>query len=170
MIELLRDWRRPINFGLFIVCALLLAWAYYLEYVVGLEPCPLCIFQRLAFLAMALVLLIAAAHHPGGWGAKVYGVLLLAAAGAGVALALRHLYLQSLPPDQVPACGPGLDYMMDTFPLLEVIRTVLSGSGECAEVQKVWGLTIPAWTLMGYIGIGGLGVLTNFAGRSGRRA
>lgn len=170
MIELLRDWRRPINFGLFIVCALLLAGAYYLEYVVGLEPCPLCIFQRLAFLVMALVLLIAAAHHPRGLGAKVYGVLLLAAAGTGIALALRHLYLQSLPPDQVPACGPGFDYMLDTFPLLEVIRTVLSGSGECAEVQKVWGLTIPAWTLMGYLGIGGLGVLTNFAGRSGRRA
>lgn len=164
MITMLRDWRRPINFGLFVVCALLLAWAYYLQYVVGLEPCPLCIFQRMAFLAMAVVLLIAAAHHPRGWGAKVYGVLLLVAAGTGVALAVRHLYLQSLPPDQVPACGPGLDYMLDSFPLLEVIRTVLSGSGECAEVQKVWGLTIPAWTLMGYLGIGGLGVLSNFAG------
>lgn len=164
MITMLRDWRRPINFGLFVVCALLLAWAYYLQYVVGLEPCPLCIFQRMAFLAMAVVLLIAAAHHPRGWGAKVYGVLLLVAAGTGVALAVRHLYLQSLPPDQVPACGPGLDYMLDSFPLLEVIRTVLSGSGECAEVQKVWGLTIPAWTLMGYVGIGGLGVLSNFAG------
>lgn len=164
MITMLRDWRRPINFGLFIVCALLLAWAYYLQYVEGLEPCPLCIFQRLAFLAMAVVLLVAAAHHPRGWGSNVYGVLLLAAAGTGVALALRHLYLQSLPPDQVPACGPGLDYMLDAFPLLDVIRTVLSGSGECAEVQKVWGLTIPAWTLMGYVGIGGLGMLANFSG------
>ena len=169
MIAMLREWRRPINFGLFIVCALLLAWAYYLEYVEGLEPCPLCVFQRLAFLGLGVVLLIAAAHHPRGWGAKSYGGLILVAAGAGVALAVRHLYLQSLPPDQVPACGPGLDYMLDTFPLLETIGTVLAGSGECAEVQKVWGLTIPGWTLMGYLGIGGLGIVTNFLGGSGRR-
>lgn len=168
MIATLREWRRPINFALFLICAVLLAWAYYLEYVQGLEPCPLCIFQRLAFLAMALVLLVAAAHHPRAWGARVYAGLLLLGAGAGVALALRHLYLQSLPPDQVPVCGPGLDYMLETFPLLETIRTVLAGSGECAEVDKIWGLSIPAWTLMGYLGIGGLGVLTNLAGGRAR--
>lgn len=161
MIEMLREWRRPVNFGLFAVCAVLLGWAYYLQYVQGMEPCPLCIFQRAAFLALAVILLLAALQHPLRWGGKVYAGLLLVAAGVGVALSLRHLYLQSLPPDQVPACGPGLDYMLETFPLMEAIRTVLEGSGECAEVEKVWGLSIPVWTLMGYLGIGGLGVLTN---------
>jgi disulfide bond formation protein DsbB len=170
MIDMLREWRRPINFGLFVICTVLLAWAYYLQYAEGMEPCPLCIFQRVAYLALAVVLLAAAAHHPRGWGTHVYAGLIFLAAGAGVALALRHLYLQGLPPDQVPSCGPGLDYMLDTFPLMEAIGTVLAGSGECAEVEKVWGLTIPAWTLMGYLGIGGLGLLANLAGRRGSRA
>lgn len=165
MIDTLRDRRRPVNFALFAVCAALLAWAYYLQFVEGLEPCPLCIFQRMAFFAMAVIFLAATVHHPRRWGSGVYAVLILIAAGIGVALALRHLYLQSLPADQVPACGPGLAYMLNNFPLLETIRTVLEGSGECADVEKFWGLTIPAWTLMGYLGIGGLGILANLPRR-----
>lgn len=133
-------------------CALMMMVALWLQYGVGLEPCPLCIFQRVAVLAAALVFLIAAIHNPRGWGGSVYGVLGLAAVGGGIAVAGRHVWLQSLPPNKVPSCGPGLDYMMEVLPLWDVLSRVLSGSGECAEIDGVWlGLALPQWTLIGFV-------------------
>ncbi|MEC9483588.1 MAG: disulfide bond formation protein B [Halomonas sp.] len=132
-------------------CALMMVVALWLQYGVGLEPCPLCIFQRVAVLSAAAVFLVAAIHNPRGWGGSVYGVLGLAAVGAGIGVAGRHVWLQSLPPDQVPSCGPGLDYMMEVLPFWDVLSRVLSGSGECAEIEGIWlGLTLPQWTLMGF--------------------
>lgn len=162
MMDRLPAWRRPLNAAGFALCALSLAFAYYLQFVVGMEPCPLCIFQRVGVFALAFVFLIVALHNPRGWGARVYAALLLLTAAIGAAISLRHLYLQSLPPDQVPACGPGLDYLLDSFPLLDTIRVVLSGSGECAEVDLVLGLSVPAWTLMLYVGLGLAGFLVNW--------
>jgi len=133
-------------------CVLMMGVALALQYVAGLEPCPLCIFQRVAVLAAAAIFLIAAIHNPRGHGGVAYGVLGLAAVGGGIAVAGRHVWLQSLPADQVPSCGPGLDYMMEVLPMWDVLSRVLSGSGECAEVKGAWlGITLPQWTLVGFI-------------------
>lgn len=133
-------------------CALMMSVALLLQYVVGLEPCPLCILQRVAVLAAATVFVIAALHNPRGWGSTVYGMLGLVAAGSGIAVAGRHVWLQSLPADKVPSCGPGLDYMMEALPLWDVLSRVLSGSGECAEIDGLWwGMTLPQWTLAGFL-------------------
>ena len=131
------------------ICAAFLGFAYYAQFSMYLDPCPLCIFQRVAFIALGLVCLVAAVHGPKGRGRKVYGVLALLAAGTGAAIAGRHVWLQHLPPDQVPDCGPGLSWMMDTLPLNAVIRKVFTGSGECAKVDwTLLGLSMPEWTLI----------------------
>lgn len=137
------------------ICAGLLGFGLYLQHVDGQEPCPLCIFQRVAFIALGAVFLLAAIHGPGRTGAVVYAVLggLCAATGAG--LAARHVWLQSLPADQVPACGPGLAYMMEQFPLMRMLQSVLSGSGECAEADwRFLGLTIAGWSLLWFVLLG----------------
>jgi disulfide bond formation protein DsbB len=137
----------------FIACAGLLAYAFYVQFQDGLEPCPLCIFQRVAFAVLGLVFLIGGLHAPKvAAGRRVYGVLSVLAAGVGIAIAGRHVWLQNLPPDQVPTCGPGLDYMIDAMPISGVIRKVLTGSGECASVDWTFlGLSMPAWTLVCFV-------------------
>ena len=117
--------RRRFAFALgFLFCAGLLGWAFWLQYGEGLEPCPLCMFQRLVFVVIGLIFLVGTFHEPGRVGAWIYALLLLVASGVGAALAGRQVWLQSLPKDQVPACGMGLSYMLDTMPFLDVIRRV----------------------------------------------
>jgi len=138
----------------FLVCAALMGWAFWLQYGEGLEPCPLCMFQRVAVCAVGLVFLVAFIHNPRRGFARVYAVLTVLFAGAGAGFAARQIWLQSLPKDQVPACGMGLNYMLDTLPLADVIGKVLGGSGECAE--KGWellGLSIAGWTFVFFIGM-----------------
>ena len=155
--------RRLSNLLGFIACLLLLSYGYYLQFYEQLEPCPLCIFQRLGLAALGLIFAIAAVHDPRGWGAKVYGGLIALAAILGGSVSVRHVYLQNLPPDQVPACGPGLDYMLDTFTISETIAKVLRGSGDCAEVSWTFlGLSIPAWTLIAFIILGVAGAVRNW--------
>ena len=134
-------------------CTLMMAVALVLEHVAGLAPCPLCIFQRVAVFAAAAVFAVAAIHNPSGrLGAGVYGALGLAAVIGGILVAWRHLWLQSLPPDEVPSCGPGLDYMMELLPWRDVVAMVLSGSGECAEIDfLLLGISLPGWTLIGFV-------------------
>lgn len=150
----------------FITCTIMLTAAYYMQYGMGLEPCPLCIFQRGATVGMGLAFLLAFLHGPRSWGRFLYGALVAAFAGLGVVLASRHLWLQSLPPDQVPACGPGLQYMLDTFPLMDAVRMALEGSGECAEVHLVLGLSLPLWTLIAFVVIGLFGLWINIRPRA----
>ena len=141
----------------------LMGAALYMEHMMHLEPCPLCIFQRVAVIATGLVAIAAALHNPAQLGVKVYGLLVVLASTVGGALATRQIYLQSLPEDQVPSCGPGLDYLLDVFPMQEVIQMVLVGDGSCAEV--VWtflGVSIPGWTLVGFIGLVTLGLFQAF--------
>lgn len=146
---------RALNWLAFSVCVLSIAAALVMQYGFDLDPCPLCIFQRVAVMAAGVIFLLAALHGPGGWGRRVYGLLSLVAVGVGAALAIRHLWLQSLPPDKVPSCGPGLDYLYETFPLHEVIAKVLHGSGECAAIAgRFLGLTLPGWTLLLFIALG----------------
>ena len=138
----------------FLVCAALMAWAFWLQYGEGLEPCPLCMFQRVAVCAVGIVFLVAFIHNPGRRFAGVYAALTVLFAGAGAAFAGRQIWLQSLPKDQVPACGMGLNYMLETLPLADVIGKVLGGSGECAE--KGWvllGPSIAGWTFVFFIGM-----------------
>lgn len=144
---------RPVALAGVAFCVMMMAVALSLEHIAGLAPCPLCIFQRVAVIAAGLVLALAAWHNPrGGIGKSVYGVLGLAAVGTGAFIAGRHVWLQSLPADEVPTCGPGLEYMMDILPMQEVVAMVLTGSGECAEIDfMLLGLSLPAWTLVGFL-------------------
>jgi protein dithiol:quinone oxidoreductase len=137
----------------FVICAGLLGYALYLEHVQGLIPCPLCTFQRGAFALLALVFLLGGLHSPTAAGGRgFYGILGLAAAGLGIGIAGRHVWLQGLPPDQVPACGPDLAYMMEAFPMGDVLRQVLTGSGECAKVDWAFlGLSMPGWALVWFV-------------------
>lgn len=139
-----------------LACSSLLAFAIFSQRSLLLEPCPLCILQRVAFMALALVFAIGAVHAPRSRnGRRVYGVVAALAAASGAAIAIRHLWLQSLPPDLVPACGPGLAYMLEVFPLSDVIRDVFTGSGECAKVDwRLLGLSMPGWTLIWYVFLG----------------
>ena len=157
------EWRRLRGANLFgfVGCSALLAIAYYLELVMGMEPCPLCMLQRVAMFALGLVFLLAVVHGPRGAGRFVYAGLVLATAGAGGAIATRHLWLQSLPPEQVPACGPGLEFMLGSYPLHDVLLMVLEGSGDCAEVETLFGVTLPAWTLLAFVVIGLFGIWVN---------
>jgi disulfide bond formation protein DsbB len=135
------------------VCAALLAYGYFAQFRLGLEPCPLCIFQRIALIAFGLVCLLAALHNPSAGGRRVYGAVALLAAGSGAAIAGRHVWLQHLPPSAVPDCGPGLDYLLDAFPLGKALRLAFTGSGECAKVDWTFlGLSMPEWTLVWFAG------------------
>jgi len=146
----------------FLACAGLLAYAYYAQFIMHLEPCPLCIFQRIGVFALGLVFLIAAAQDPVGWGRRLYALLLLLAALATAAVAARHLYIQSLPPGSVPSCGASLDFMLKIFSLSEVLAKVLSGSGECAKITwRFLGLAMPAWVLICALGAGAYGLWVN---------
>lgn len=133
------------------VCVALLAYALYAEHVLAMIPCPLCIFQRIAFMIMGVFFLIGGVHAPRGGVRWVYTTGVLLGAVAGIITAGRHLWLQTLPADEIPACGPNLGYMMDAFPFAKVLKMVFTGSGECAKVEPVFGLPMPAWTLLWFV-------------------
>ncbi|HEU0187880.1 MAG TPA: disulfide bond formation protein B [Gallionellaceae bacterium] len=143
-----------------LIIAALFGAALYLQYVLHQEPCPLCMIQRLIFTVMLALFAAATLHNPGRAGAAVYGVLLSLLALTGVAVASRHIWLQHLPKDQVPACGPGLEYMLNNFPMADVWQELMHGSGECAA--KGWtflSLGIPEWSLLWYLLLGTWAVL-----------
>lgn len=147
----------------FLACAVLIGVALYFEHVMNLEPCPLCMVQRVLVIIAGVVFLAAALHGSRGWGTRVYGALTILVGGAGIAVAGRHVWLQHLPEDQVPECGPGLEFMLEAFPLSETIKKVFQGSGECAEV--VWrflGLSIPEWTLIVFCAMAAFGLYLVF--------
>lgn len=138
-----------------LVCLGLLGFALYLQYFEGQEPCPLCILQRGAFLAMMAVFFAGAVHSPKRIGAVIYGALLVLFSGIGAAIAGRQVWLQSLPPERVPECGPGLDYLLSRFPLRQALEKALRGSGECAEVGWTFlGLSIAGWSLVWFVLLG----------------
>ena len=136
---------RQVSFGLFLAAVAGMAFALYLQHGVGLEPCPLCVFQRVGLMGMGLFALIAALHNPTQlWLRRVYAGLAGLSILWSTGVAARHVWLQHLPPEDVPACGPGLDYWLDVFPMKEVIQKVLHGSGECAVIDWTFlGLSLP---------------------------
>ena len=137
--------------GLICVSSLLIAKFYFEDYL-GLEPCYLCITQR-AFIAIAgLLFFIWAAHNPKRLGERLYALLVLGATSAGAYFSLKQLYLQSLPEEQVPQCGPPVDYLFETFPNFEVIAMLLRGDGNCAKIQwEFLSITMPGWVLLIFI-------------------
>jgi disulfide bond formation protein DsbB len=153
----------------FLVCAGLIAFALYLQYYENQDPCPLCLLQRLVYIALMAVFLVAAIHGPGRAGAMVYGGLLLITAGIGAAIAARHVWLQYLPPEQVPECGPGLEFTLRKYPLFQALEKIFAGSGQCAEAGWTFlGLTIAGWSLVWFILLGGFAVYLTVLAR--RRA
>ncbi len=158
--------RRRLNLAGFLACAGLLAYALYTQHYLGLEPCPLCIFQRVGIFALGVVFLVAGLHNPRDWGRYVYSVLIALAALATIGVAGRHLYVQSLPAGAVPSCGAPLEVMLkfasDARGLAEVIRKVLVGGGECQQVNWTFmGLAMPAWVLLCAVVLGTFGVVAN---------
>ena len=134
---------------IFVVCTLLLGFGLFLEHAAGLEPCPLCVFQRIAYIVVGLVALIGAIHNPQILFERIYTSLTLFASLCGAGIAGRQIWLQHLPEDKIPECGPGLEYMLDTFHFTDALRMVLSGSGECAEVNWTFlSFSIAEWSIV----------------------
>lgn len=153
---------RQLNLAGFVACAGMMGYALYAEHGLMLTPCPLCVFQRLAVIAIGVIFLLAALQNPDGWGRRIYAALILVAAGAGVGVAGRHVWLQNLPPDKVPSCGPGFDYIIDSFPLADALKLIFSGSGECASIDwRFLGLSMPAWVVIAVISVGVFGLWNN---------
>ena len=156
--------KRWVNLAGFVICASLLGYGYHLQFNQGLEPCPLCIFQRVAFISLGVVFLIAGLHNPAGRiGSRLYALLIAFTGLAGAGIAGWHVWIQSLPANQVPECGPGLDYMLDVFPLTQTLKMVFTGSGECAEVSWTFlSLSMPAWALIWFAGLTLVGLIWNW--------
>ncbi len=138
----------------FAVCATAMVFALYLQYFRGFEPCPMCVFQRVAMIATGLIFLAGALHGPKAGGRWAYGIAAALTAGTGAGIAGRQVWLQSLPPGQAPACGPTLDYLVDMLPFTEVLMTVLKGDGNCAIIDAAFlGIPLPGWTLTAFTGL-----------------
>jgi disulfide bond formation protein DsbB len=137
-----------------LICATLLGFGYYLQYLRGLDPCPLCLLQRGFFYGVVVVFLIAALHGPVGKGGIVYGALGALVAAGGAAIASRQVWLQHLPADKVPQCGPDLFFMLENFPLSQTLKKLVSGTGECAVVDWTFlGLSIAEWSLAWFVAL-----------------
>ena len=160
--------RRSGNALGFLACAGLMGYALYAQYVLGLQPCPLCIFQRIATIVTGILFLIAAIHNPrGSTGARVYGALLALAALGGMLISARHVWIQAQPPGTVAACGADLNYLLEIMPVTDVISKVLTGSGECGTVDwTLLGLSMPWWVAISLALLGAWALLVNFK-RSG---
>ena len=157
-------WQKISNRWLYLCGALfasgLMGFGLYLQYVKHQDPCPLCMVQRVIFIAILAVFALAALHGPKRVGERSYAALIALLSLSGVGVAARHIWLQNLPEDQVPACGPGLDYMLEIMPMTEVLKQLMHGSGECAE--KGWTfltIGIPEWSLLCYLVLGAWAVL-----------
>jgi len=150
----------------FLFCCALMTYALYAQYVLNLEPCPLCIFQRLAVIAMGIIFLLCSIIDPESKIPKLLASFsFTVTASTGTAVASRHVWLQNLPSDQVPGCGPGLDFMLSTFPLAEVLEMVFSGSGECANVDwSFLSLSMPSWVIISFFVMLIYAIWTNYRG------
>ncbi len=154
--------KRQLNLLGFAACAGLMTYALYAQYRLYLDPCPLCVFQRMSVIGMGLFFLVAAMHNSSGPAKRVYSFLIGLISAGGAVVAGRHVWLQHLPPDEVPTCGPGFNYIIDSFPLAEALSMIFKGSGECADVDWAFlGLSMPAWTLTWIVGLGLFGIWTN---------
>ncbi|MFM2287034.1 MAG: hypothetical protein RL684_177 [Pseudomonadota bacterium] len=154
--------RRVLNLLGFAACAALIGYAIYEQNVLGVEPCPLCIFQRVGVIFMGAVFLVAGLHAPRGRGALAYAVLIDLGALATMGIAAKHLWIQHLPEGAVPSCGANLATLMDMFPIVDVVKKVFNGSGECHQVNwSLLGLSMPGWVLLAAAALGAFGLYAN---------
>ena len=167
MNKLVELWRTTANRWLYLsgalVVTLMFCSALYLQYVLRQDPCPLCMIQRVIFISIGITFFIAALHNPERIASKVYSGIIIVFAITGLSVAGRQIWMQHLPKDQVPSCGPGLDFMLNNFPLSEVLQELLHGSGECAV--KGWTfltLGIPEWSFLSFIILGTWALLLAF--------
>ena len=143
----------------FLICGGLILYALYLQYYEYQDPCPLCLLQRVVYIALMVVFLLGALHGPRRTGAVVYSTLLVLVSLIGAGIAGRHVWLQHLPKDKVPECGPGLGYILDRFPLVNALEKIFRGSGECAEAGwRLMGLSIAEWSLVWFVLLGAYAV------------
>jgi disulfide bond formation protein DsbB len=148
---------KKIDFLIFIACIILLGIAYFMQYIMGLSPCYLCITQRFFIAIIGLFSLLAFIHNKGP---KIYGLIVAFSALIGGFFASKQLWLQSLPPEKIPACGPPVDYLFDSFNVSEAVKILIQGDGNCAAVQWTFiGISIPGWSLICFIAIVILSVL-----------
>ena len=155
--------RRSGNALGFLACAGLMGYALYAQYVLGLQPCPLCIFQRIATIVTGILFLIAAIHNPRSIGARAYGALIALAALGGMLISARHVWIQAQPPGTVAACGADLNYLLEIMPVTDVISKVLTGSGECGKVDwTLLGLSMPWWVAISLAVLGAWALLVNY--------
>ena len=153
-----------------LLCIALLAYAIFEQFQMGMEPCPKCIFQRVAFMAMGVFFLAGAIHGPGALGRRIYAILVAGAALVGAVVAVRHLIVQFTPQDPLlEGCGPGLNYLLDAFPLADAIKKAFMATGDCGESSWTFlGLTMPGWTLIWYVALGGGALWAGFRARNAR--
>ena len=152
---------RTIHLALALGCVgLMMVAVFYFQNYVGLEPCYLCITQRAFVIAVGLICAMAALHNPSTKGQRLYAGLYVSAAMGGGFFSIKQLWLQSLPEEKVPACGPPADYLFEAFSAYDAISMLLRGDGNCAEIQwQLLGLSMPGWLLVAFIGFIGVGVM-----------
>jgi disulfide bond formation protein DsbB len=147
---------RAVFFLIVVTIAGLFSYALYTQYFGGLDPCPLCMTQRFFYVLTASIALCAAIHNRHR---PIYGSLLAASALAGAAVAARQVWLQHLPPNEVPACGPSLEYMLQTLPFGDVLVRLFKGDGNCAVVDwRLLGLSMAEWSLLWFAILAAAGV------------
>jgi disulfide bond formation protein DsbB len=141
--------QRAVNWLGFLACAMALGFAFYSQYVLEYQPCHLCIFQRVTVAAMGVVFLLAALHSSGRLRGVIYAVLVGITGLATLATAGRHVWIQMQPAGSIASCGADLEFMLELFPLTEVILKVFKAGGECAKIDfTVLGLSMPAWVFL----------------------
>lgn len=155
----------------FLICAALLAFAIFMQLKMGLEPCPLCIFQRIAFAALGVMFLLGALHGPdGAGGRRMHALLSFIAAAVGIGIAGRHVWVQVMPRDAMSSCGPPLAFLSETMGPFEVFRTVLTGTADCGNIDwRFLGLSMPMWSLMWFVLLAGWALYAGLKKRRPRR-
>jgi disulfide bond formation protein DsbB len=147
----------------FIVSFGLVGLALFIQQKYNLEPCPLCISQRIAFMALGVVFLLAALHHPKNIGRKFYGLLQFVAAITGAGIASRHIWIQANPDKVMAECGAGFDYIFENFPMKRALDLVFKGTGECTTIDwTLFGLTIPQLSLICFLSLAIYAILLAF--------
>ncbi|MEZ5495745.1 MAG: disulfide bond formation protein B [Gammaproteobacteria bacterium] len=144
---------RFLSFLAFFTTVLMLSYAYYEQYVNGLNPCPLCLVQRFIILIIGVLFLITFIFNPQKRMKTISGIVITLISLTGAFVSAWHVRMQHLPPDEIPDCGPGLEYMVQNFPIGTIFKNLFTGSGQCAEIDwQFLGLSMPAWTFVCFVG------------------
>ena len=144
---------RNVFAGLALIALCMMAYALYSQYYLNFEPCPLCMTQRLFLCLFGALAFLASLQNPGVTGRRIYSGLMLLSMSGGIWVAGRHVWLQHLPADQVPGCGPSFEYVIDAFPFSEALHFLLWGDGNCANIDWTFlGFSMPKWVLVSFIG------------------